>query len=102
MTVLHPQDSLRLLPEMSLWQQLIEASPGAPVGGAGGGANYYRQFAMLVLKHEDDHTDILPFELSIGHPTPANQNLESLLGRDILEYYRLNFEAGSTSRPAQR
>lgn len=87
-TILHPQDSLRLLrPED------IRALPNpAPMGGVGGGANSYPIQATIVLMHDDRRLHSVPLTIFLADPSPANQWLDSLLGRDALDHFIMHFD----------
>lgn len=87
-TILHPQDSLRLLrPEE------IRALPNpAPMSGVGGGANSYPIEATVVLMHDDRRLHSVPLTIFLADPSPANQWLDSLLGRDALDHFIMHFD----------
>ncbi len=90
MTVLHAQDSLRLLPSDEDWT-VIRTFHTEHFGGAGAGRPYYGVPAVLFLSHEDETTDGVEMTIWIAEPGGLNQEHESLLGRDVLAHYTLTF-----------
>lgn len=94
-TVLHPQDSRKLLPTPADWNWL-RTQPSNTIGGAGQGVPHYKVPAWIVLTHEDGEIDAHPLTLHVGEPHPGNQQNESLLGRDILAHYVTRFDQLNT------
>ena len=92
MTVLHPQDSLRLLSTTAQWDWAMQQDT-VTVGGAGQGVPHYKMRAWLIFTHEDGTVDARDTILHVGHPHPGNRQNESLLGRDILRHYLTSFDA---------
>ncbi len=91
MTVLHPQDSLRLLPNAGDWD-MLDSFPVRQVGGAGHGLPHRLVDAVVVLSHDDGTLDSEPLTLWIAEPNPLNQAQESLLGRDVLASFVTTFD----------
>lgn len=87
-TVLHPQDSLRLL-----GSDEIRASPD-PIafGGAGAGTPHHPLQAELVFLNEDQRsTFTVALTVFVAEP-PHNEEVESLLGRDALDSFVMHFD----------
>jgi len=91
MTVLHPQDSLRLLPRIEDWQA-IDHYETKTVGGAGHGLPHKLVDAVVVFKHHDNSLDSESLTLWIALPNPQNLLQESLLGRDVLGAFVTRFD----------
>jgi hypothetical protein len=91
MTVLHPQDSLRLLRTNAQWSR-IRRLGGVPLGGAGQNVLHYPVDASLVFEREDGEPERVDLTLHIAEPGPQNRQLESLLGRDVLRHFMTTFE----------
>lgn len=91
MTVLHPQDSLRLLPTEDAWKWAMKKA-SAMVGGAGQGVRHYMMDAWILFTHTDGTVDSRNIVLCVGHPHPGNRQHESLLGRDVLQHYVSSFD----------
>jgi hypothetical protein len=86
-TVLHPEDSRRLLSDAQI------RSLGNPVAFSGisaGGRHYAAPASVFLL---DDDGNLKEFELTvhIAEP-PHNAGIESLLGRDVLEHFVMHFD----------
>ena len=90
MTVLHPQDSLRMLTTPEQWNTIHAIRP-THFGGAGRGLPYYPIRAYLFLSCDDGTIDSNEFMLYVAEPVPELAGTESLLGRDILGRYSLTF-----------
>jgi hypothetical protein len=60
--------------------------------GIGGDANDYIEPCDLILLHEDGASERLAVSMGFAEPTAQNYQFPSLMGRDILRYYRLTFE----------
>jgi len=59
--------------------------------GVGGTHTYYRETA--VIEFDDSGTEIgLRLELAVAKPHPLVDNLDSLLGRDILNRMRMEYD----------
>ncbi|MEX2225703.1 MAG: retropepsin-like aspartic protease [Dehalococcoidia bacterium] len=91
MTVLHPQDSERLITTADQWQW-IRGRPTLSVGGAGHGMPHYSVDASIFLMHVDKSVSYHDFKLYIAEPHAGNQINESLLGRDVLRHYVTSFD----------
>jgi predicted aspartyl protease len=59
--------------------------------GVGGAVTYYRESALVKLGHEDDGPDFA-VEISIAKPDSSAGGLDSLLGRDILNRLRMEYD----------
>lgn len=86
-TVIHPQDSLRLFTATE-----IKALPN-PIqfGGAGAGKPHYPIAAEVVFLHDHGELQTIPITVYIAEP-PHNTNVESLLGRDVLGSFIMNYD----------
>ena len=84
-TALHPSDGVRLgCPFDDLLLPLV-------FEGVGGTHAYYRETA--VIEFDDSGTEIgLRLELAVAKPHPLVDNLDSLLGRDILNRPRMEYD----------
>jgi hypothetical protein len=91
MTVLHPQDSLRLLQTAADWSRVRDAG-SVRLGGAGQNLPHYPVEASVVFEHENGALDRSDFTLHVANPSPQNNHLESLLGRDVLRHFVTTFE----------
>ncbi|MEX2225734.1 MAG: hypothetical protein WEB52_04700 [Dehalococcoidia bacterium] len=60
------------------------------LGGAGAGHSYFAVPAVLFLSHDDDETWAREIVIWIADSESGTEH-ESLLGRDILEHFRLTF-----------
>ena len=84
-TVLHPGDGVRLgcpFDELLLPMEFE---------GVGGTHTYYRETAVIAF--DDSTTDVeFRVELSIAKPHPAVYDLDSLLGRDVLNRLRMEYD----------
>jgi len=87
-TVLNPQDGLRLLPA-AVWGSLTDP---IRMGGAGAGLNHYPQPANVSFRHDDGHLEQIVSTVYVATPHQANMGLESLLGRDILGHFVMTFD----------
>ena len=87
MTTIHPQDSLRLFTAAQ-----IRALPN-PIGvdGAGAGKAHYPLAAEIIFKH--DHGELQRVATTVYLSDPShNVQFESLLGRDVLGSFIMNFD----------
>lgn len=91
MTVLNPQDSIRLLTTPDHWRW-VRAQPSVNFGGAGQGQPHYKVSAWVFFVHHDAQIAAHPFTLYVAEPHPGNLSVESLLGRDILSNYIVTFD----------
>lgn len=62
------------------------------MSGVGGGANSYPIEATVVLMHDDRRLHSVPLTIFLADPSPANQWLDSLLGRDALDHFIMHFD----------
>lgn len=87
MTVIHPQDGLRLFSESE-----IDSIPNPiEVGGAGHGRRYYPIDAELSFLHDHGEVQMVAITAYIAEAT-NNVTTESLLGRDVLGSFIMNFD----------
>jgi hypothetical protein len=91
MTILHPQDSQRFWTTEDRFGTL-RAHPTRRVGGAGRDAPHYLVDGVVIFEHEDGEMDLRPVTLYVAEPHRGNVELESLLGRDILQHYVTTFD----------
>lgn len=88
MTVLNPQDSLRLV----LGNEWSGLTNPITVGGAGAGLAHFPEPATLHFLHDDGRIESVPATTYVGTPDPRNMGLESLLGRDVLANFVMTFD----------
>ena len=70
----------------------IEALGGAIQSrGVGGISAYYREPALLSFD-DDPYTRVYAIELLIADPREGNQGLPSLLGRDVINNWRISYD----------
>ncbi len=84
-TVLHPGDGIAL---GCSFDELL-----SPVlyEGVGGTHTYYRETAVVIF--DDGGSEVgLRFELAVAKPNPLVDSLDSLLGRDILNRLRMDYD----------
>ena len=82
---LHPADAIRArIPFDEL---------GNRVGylGIGGSSAYFRESANLLFE-DDSYLQIYRLDLLIAAPTASNRDLPSLLGRDVLNRWRMDYD----------
>ena len=84
-SVLHPDDGIALgCPFDDLHLPLAFV-------GVGGTHTYYRETA--VIEFDDGGTEVgLRLEMAVAKPHPAADGLDSLLGRDILNRMRMEYD----------
>lgn len=90
-TCLHPRDALQRahFSEAEL-EELARTSPqDRSLTGITGIGEYFVLPVRYLLGHDDGHLDLLDGELRVARPRPANMNIPSVLGWDILERYRI-------------
>ena len=68
--------------------------------GVGGHIRFYRASASIVFSDEANHY-VYRAELAIAEPGEHNRGLPSLLGRDILNRWRLRYDAPANALEAQ-
>ena len=61
----------------------------AEVGGIGGGAEYFKEDATLYFSDDDR---IVGYDISIGIASSPTGGLPSLLGRDVFDNWRIEYE----------
>ena len=84
-TCLHPPDAIRMgIPFAQLRQR-------ARFGGIGGASPYFREQAVLLFE-DDAETKIYRVRLLIAEPNESNRALPSLLGRDVINRWRVNYD----------
>jgi len=83
-TCLHPADTI--LAGIPLDQLEGQYS----VQGVGGKSSYFRETANLLFE-DDSFLRIYQVDLLIAAPTDTNRELPSLLGRDILNRWRMDY-----------
>ena len=83
-TSIHPRD----VKEANLPYDRLQ-SPRS-VSGVGGRATYYHEpAAMYIIDETQVHLYFI--DVAIAEPTDANQNLPSLLGRDVLVNWKMTY-----------
>ncbi len=85
-TILHPADGRALRCPFDLLENPAEFT------GVGGTLSYY--FEPAVLSFDDSDGGIREFEIdiSIAKPDPLTDGLDSLLGRDLLNQMRMEYD----------
>jgi hypothetical protein len=63
--------------------------------GIGGRTKLYLEPCNLTFAHQNGTMDQIALTLRFASPTRVNAHYPSLLGRDVLSYYRLTFEQAS-------
>ena len=84
-TCLHPEDSVKL--DMPFGRLI---SPTMSYG-IGGGSLYHREAAVLSFL-DDEAIQSYRLQLHIAEPTAANAGFPSLLGRDVLNRWRIVYD----------
>ena len=92
-SVLHPQDGLRLASREEDWEA-IRSFPREYLGGAGAGEPYFGVPAFLFLTHDDDETWVREIRIWMADADSRLEH-ESLLGRDVLEHFKMTFVQSS-------
>lgn len=87
MTVIHPQDGLRLFSAA----EIIAIPNPIGVGGAGHGKLYYPIEAELSFLHDHGELQMVAITAYIAEAT-NNVTIESLLGRDVLGSFIMAFD----------
>lgn len=87
-TILHPQDSLRLLVQ----HEILSLPNPQPIGGAGAGANHYPVDAVVQFLQDDGRLHAISLRVFVPDIAAHNVGLESLLGRDALEHFAVYFD----------
>ena len=88
-TLLHP-DALALLrisPNADVFRQQATTSRGL-----GGRHSHFIDACDLFLPNHDGVYDRLTLPIRFARPSATNATLPSLLGSDVLHYYRMTFE----------
>lgn len=88
-SVLHPFDSTRLATSAAEWRILRQFHSEA-LGGAGAGYGYYAVPAVLFLTHDNGAPWTTQMIIWIAD-SASGLDHESLLGRDVLEHFKLTF-----------
>jgi hypothetical protein len=60
--------------------------------GFGGVIEARRVPVALYLRHEDGHYDRIELEAEIAKPAPESEGLPSVLGRDVIDLYKLTMD----------
>jgi hypothetical protein len=89
-TSLHPSDAISAagIDPTKLADPTHWANPQAH-HGIGGGCTYYPVSATYGFLKADGSVHVLHGAISIAQLTPVNQTIPSLLGWDLLQYFRL-------------
>lgn len=90
---LHPQDAKGrlgisdvMLSSSQLWPDIRSSH------GVGGTAISYVHPAVYGIRHDDGRLQQVQGEIQIAVPTPANATFPSLLGWDILRFFRIELD----------
>ena len=84
-SILHPSASVDLRCPFD------ELANPAEVTGAGGAHTYYAEPAVVSLYDGEARRDFR-IELYVGKPHPVTDGLDSLLGRDVLNLLRMDYD----------
>jgi hypothetical protein len=89
-TCLHPTDAIfrvripaDALSKPDMWSKTTN------YGGIGGSNTYYIVPAEFAFRHDDGRWQRFSDQLSIAQPTPGNQSLESLLGWNLPQHFKI-------------
>lgn len=88
MTVINPQDGLRLVPPEA-WSRLT--SP-LRLGGAGARMDHLPIEAQISFTHDNGRVEAITTTVYVATAGAANIRLESLLGRDVLTNFVMSFD----------
>ena len=91
-TVVHPRDMLNLGIRASYH---FTGSAALSSQGIGGSAEIFPEPCDLFLEHDDGTIDQLALTIYFASPNSVNDQYPSLLGRDVLSYYRFTFHQAS-------
>ncbi len=87
-TILHPADGLMLHCPFDLLDNPAEFI------SAGGALLYYMEPAVLTFAETDGGAQEFEIHISIAKPDPVTDGLDSLLGRDLLNQVRMEYDFG--------
>lgn len=89
-TCVHPVDATTRLHILTAdLNQPLKWARSESYRGIGGSAIYYVVPAHYAFQHGEGRVQVLHGQLRIAQPRPHNQALESLLGWDLLQHFRL-------------
>ena len=63
-----------------------------PMGGVAGSGECYPWPASYALRHEDGRWERIDGQIDIVRPTPDSMPVESLLGWDVLQHFRITID----------
>jgi len=86
LSLIHPSDAKRLHLD---FERDFQERPRDTVEGIGGKAEVWREEAEITFRCKDEEVLSVKQQILIAVPTGDNQNLQSLLGRDVLHTFRL-------------
>ena len=67
--------------------------PGVQVShGVGGSSMSYVHPAVYTFQHDEGHLQQIHADIEVAQPTPANERFPSLLGWDILRFFRIELD----------
>ena len=72
------------------------------VSGVGGQAVEFDEPFRLIFEHTNGDVDEISITIGVAVPTSSNLHLPSLLGRDVLRFYRLTFQESANLVILQR
>ena len=81
---LHPGDGQRLQCRFDLLDEPYS------VEGIGGSLEYYPEEATIIFQDDDEEYEI-PVIMDIAKPGSSADNLPSLLGRDVINFLRIDY-----------
>ena len=90
---LHPNDAMQ---KMGVPSHRLDDSSTWPLailgGGVGGGASFYSCRAQYGFVHKDGVETLIPGAIWVARLSATNRDLPSLLGRDVLQHFRLEID----------
>jgi hypothetical protein len=101
-SIIHPADGSALGLQ---YDRDFARTPSRAALGVGGTAHEFIEPCVLFLSHGGGILDEIPMTIGIAEPSRTNQDLPSLLGLDVLRFYRFTYQPGiglvSLQRPGE-
>lgn len=98
LTCLHPKDAIFLLGlDPAALADPTRWSDRVPTAGIGGSVEYYRVSARYLFIHEEIAPQQIDAPIHIAQLRAENQQLPSLLGRDLLAHFNMAFTIAGDS-----
>ena len=70
----------------------LDRGSGRVVNGVGGISRYFPESVQLIFEDDESGYVVRSIDLWIAEPDPRNRSLNSLLGLDVLNLWRMNFD----------